>query len=136
MSGEFSPAILERFRSPSGAGPWPAGTPGVRVGRAADSRRGALLELHLRRRPDGRFEARFLAVGPPALIAAGAWLSTWIDGREGRELSGLAPGLVERELELPADCVYCAVLCQRALERALQGASGPTCGRGPDSERL
>lgn len=116
-----------RFAAPTGGGAWPPGTCGVTVGRAAEIRHGAMLEVHLQVQADGRCRARFLAVGPPELIAAGSWLADWVEGREAAELSAFTPGLVEQGLELPAEAVFCGVLCRRALLQALGPGTPGAC---------
>lgn len=113
---DFSGEVMRRFAAPAFA-TVPAD---AAVGRAANTQLEVLVEIHLRRRGDGRLQAGFLAHGCPATIACADWVAERADGATAAELAAVSAHDMELALQLPSNRVHCAVAAVTALRRALE----------------
>lgn len=112
----------EHLDSPRNAGPFRTRGQGeICSGEAGSRRAGEFVRFHLRIVRGAIAEARFEALGEPALIAAASYLSTRLPGL--RAQAGCLPSGLEiaRTLELPRSHHGAALLAEDAVRAALDG---------------
>ncbi len=112
----FSSVTVDHFQHPRNVGRLAEAD---RVGRVDDPATDTLVEIYVKRQPDGRVtRATFRTFGCSACIAASSLMTELLVGRES------SPPADELELALgglPADKHYCAELVAEAARRALEG---------------
>ncbi len=91
----YSERLLEHFRNPRGVGELP---PPAVVAEAANPACGDTLRISVRFEQDRVTEARFLARGCTASVAAGSVLAEWLVGKHRAELAGLQPEVIAEAL--------------------------------------
>jgi nitrogen fixation NifU-like protein len=109
--------LLDHFRNPRNAGELPA--PAISI-EATNLACGDLMRLSARFENDRVAEARFLARGCTASIAAGSALTELMIGKSRAELKALTPAMVEEQLGgLELASKHAAVLCIDAVRHLL-----------------
>lgn len=122
----YSPELLARFRDPTHAGSFPAGTPGVATGWAGDAGDGRLVRVQLRVEPGAAIaDARFKAFGCPATIACASYLTGELVGRTLEQVARLTPAAIASALDVADDLRAAPELAVAALRDALERASSP-----------
>ena|SRR5690606_7686488 len=120
MRMQYSETLRDHFENPRNIGRLeesPA-TGSAVVGRRET---GGILALHIRVDQQGLItEARFQAYGPPALIAAGSWLTENINGFSFAHAESISQHAVVEALDLPPVRIYCAMLAEDAIRAATQ----------------
>jgi NifU-like protein involved in Fe-S cluster formation len=118
----FSERLLDHFRNPRNAGE--LAPPAVSV-EVANPACGDVLRLSARFENGRIAEARYLARGCTASIAAGSALTELLEGKSAQELKSLRAADVEAAVGgLSAESKHAAVLCADAV-RALLSAPIP-----------
>ncbi len=125
---ELSAAARVHFDHPRHVGALDADTPGVATARVGEPASGAILQLHLRVDATGSITAaRFKAYGCGWLIACGSLLAEWLQGRTLGQATRLRHHELVEILDVPPEKLYCAVLAETALRKALHAcAAQPT----------
>jgi nitrogen fixation NifU-like protein len=115
----YSAPVWEHFDKPRNIGSWLQSAPDVVTGEAGTPAGAARLRIQLRI-VNGKIQgSRFQAYGGVAVIAAGSWLSEWLQGRSLAEARGLESSTIAERLELPAVERFSAVMACDALCAAL-----------------
>ena len=98
---------------------------------------GAILQLQLQVDAAGLIAAtRFKAYGCGWLIACGAWLTEWLQGRTLAEAARFQHHELVETLDVPPEKLYCAVLAETALQAALRAeAAKPTAPAAIQSDQ-
>ena len=115
----YSSPVWAHFDNPRNIGKWDNPGADVATGEARTPAGPAVLRLHCRIEGDEIREARFQAYGSVAVIAAGSWLTEWLQGRGLAQARALDPETVAERLELAAVQRYCAIMAVDALAAAL-----------------
>lgn len=119
----YSPEVLNRFRNPVHAGMLAPET-GVVSGQADTPGSAAVMQISLRIIDEQIHEARFLAHGCPASIAAGSWLCAWLEDKTVSAAATMSAAQLAEALALPPVKRHCAVLAEDALRAALRNITG------------
>ncbi|MDG4551539.1 MAG: iron-sulfur cluster assembly scaffold protein [Candidatus Contendobacter sp.] len=122
---ELSEAARAHFEHPRHVGALDADAPDVAMARVGEPVSGAILQLHLRIGAEGSITAaRFKAYGCGWLIACGSLLAERLQGRTLERAARLRHYELVETLDVPPEKLYCAVLAETALKKALR--AGPT----------
>ncbi|MFO1422037.1 MAG: iron-sulfur cluster assembly scaffold protein [Candidatus Competibacteraceae bacterium] len=122
---ELSGAARAHFDHPRHVGALDVDAPGVVTARVGEPASGAILQLHLRIGADGSITAaRFKAYGCGWLIACGSLLAERLQGRTLEQAARFRHHELVEPLDVPPEKLYCAVLAETALKKALR--AGPT----------
>lgn len=117
----YSKALLDHFESPRGVGRLDASLPQVGTGNAGAYETGGVLRLQIQVDQAGTIAAAcFKAYGPPALIAAGSWLTQHVQGRRLDEAGALTHQPVAQGLEFAPAQLHWAMLAEDALRGAIR----------------
>jgi nitrogen fixation NifU-like protein len=119
LTGYYSREVLNRFRNPVHAGMLSPEI-GVVCGQADTPGSAAVMQISLRIIDGQVREARFLAHGCPASIAAGSWLCAWLEGKTVSAAAEMSAAQLAEALALPPVKRHCAVLAEDALRAALR----------------
>lgn len=126
MDPMYSEAVWARFRSPAHAGRLHG--PQVTTVRMQTPGSRAVLQLQLSVAGTGPTaqvqQARFLAYGGVASIAAADWLAEYVSGKAVVEVQGLAVNQLMEALSLPVVKRHSALLACNALQAALAQTTG------------
>lgn len=118
MRMQYSETLRDHFQNPRNVGRLDD-SPATGSALVGSREGGGMMSLHIRVDGDGRItEARFQAYGPPALIAAGSWLTERIAGVGLEKAGELSQQAVAEALELPPVRIYCALLAEDAIRAA------------------
>ncbi len=118
---EISAAARAYFDYPRRVGALDADAPDITTVRVGEPVSGAILQLHLRVDAVGSITtARFKAYGCGWLIACGALLAEWLQGRSLPEAVRFRHHTLVEALDVPPEKLYCAVLAETALKMALR----------------
>jgi NifU-like protein involved in Fe-S cluster formation len=118
---ELSAAARAHFDHPRQVGGLDADAADVATVRVGEPVSGAILQLHLRVDAAGSITAaRFKAYGCGWLIACGSLLAERLQGRTLEQAARLRHRELVETLEVPPEKLYCAVLAETALDRALR----------------
>lgn len=123
--GLFSPTVMEHFLHPRNVGTLAAPTG---EGWSGSRESGRLVRIQVRLRDGVVQEARYQTYGCAPAIAAGSFLTEWVQGRTVQEALELGPEELERQLGgLPPQRRFCAALAVDALRQALSSSSQEAC---------
>ncbi|MDS4030148.1 MAG: iron-sulfur cluster assembly scaffold protein [Candidatus Contendobacter sp.] len=118
---ELSGAARAHFDQPRHVGALDVDAPNVATARVGEPASGAILQLHLRIGADGSITAaRFKAYGCGWLIACGSLLVERLQGRTLKQAARLRHHELVETLDVPPEKLYCAVLAETALKKALR----------------
>lgn len=116
----YSPAVQQHFRHPHNVGSFPAQFPRVGRGRAGQASTGGVMQLQVQVNDSGIIcDTRFRAYGCGATIAAGSYVSQWLQGKTLEQAATLSTQQVVQALDLPPVKVHCAMLVEDALKAAV-----------------
>ena len=118
MRMQYSDTLRDHFENPRNIGRL---AESQQTGSAVVGRRetGGMMALQIRVDDHGRIsDARFQAYGPPALVAAGSWLTERITGGSLEQAEALTQQAVAEALDLPPVRIYCAMLAEDAIRAA------------------
>lgn len=116
----YSEAVQDHFRHPRNVGSFPVQLARVGRGRAGQAATGGVLHLQLHVSESGIIsDTRFRAYGCGATIAAGSYVSQWLQGKTLQQAGQLSMQQVVQALELPPVKVHCAMLAEDALKAAV-----------------
>ena len=133
----LSAAARACFEQPRYGGALDTAAPDVAAVRVDEPVSGAILHLHLQVDAAGLIAAaRFKAYGCGWLIACGAWLTEWLQGRTLAEVARFRHHELVETLDVPPEKLYCAVLAETALQAALRAeAAKPTAPAAIQSDQ-
>lgn len=115
----YSGPVWAHFDNPRNIGRWDNPGADVATGEAHTPAGPAVLRLQCCIKGDRIRGARFQAHGSVAVIAAGSWLTEWLQGRDLAQARALDPATVAERLELEAVQRYSAIMAVDALAAAL-----------------
>ena len=133
----LSTAARTYFEQPRHGGALDTAAPDVVTARVDEPVSGAILQLQLKVDATGLIiAARFKAYGCGWLIACGAWLTEWLQGRTLAEAARFRHHDLVETLAVPPEKLYCAVLAETALQAALRAdAAKPTASAAIQSDQ-
>ena len=115
---EYSPELLDHYRSPRNVGEIEAADAVVTVGNPGH---GDVLRLSLRIEGDRVAEARFKSFGCAVAIAAGSVTTELLKGMAIEDLAGVTNERVAQALGgVPEGKMECSVLAERAIREAIE----------------
>lgn len=121
MSRSCSELLTDHFERPRHVGQFDIGAADVGTGTAGRRETGGVLRVQLRIDADDLVAAAcFKAYGPPALIAAGSWLTESIVGGSLARAGAIVHTDIAAALNLPSARLYCAMLAEDAVRAAIQ----------------
>lgn len=119
MRIHYSDTLLEHFERPRYVGRLDHEPSDIGTALVGNPETGGILALHIQVDENGLIrEACFQAYGPPALIAAGSWLTESIRGGNLEQAEAVTQQTVAEALELPPARIYCAMLAEDAIKAA------------------
>lgn len=120
---DYSSEVEQRFLSPSRAGAFDEGTPGVVSGEAADRTLNVWIRFQAQVLDGAIRAARFNVYGCPYTVAAADWVAEWLEGRPCAALEKLEMRERREALGVPMEKLGkllliedAAVECWRELE--------------------
>lgn len=117
----YSEALISHFEQPRHVGLLDEDATDVGTGWAGTLETGGVLRLQIRVGEDGLVaDTRFKAYGPPALIAAGSWLSETLLGASLERAESINHQAIAAALALPPARLHCALLAQDAAGAAIR----------------
>lgn len=119
MAVIYSEQVLDHFKQPRNAGSFASGEPNIGRAYLSVPKHHVILQLQIKAAAELILAARFKAYGCGATIAAGSWVSAWLQNKTIAEARALHNSDIIRALALPPEKVYCAVLAQNAVQHAI-----------------
>lgn len=117
----YSESLMAHFEYPRHVGRLDEDASDVGTGWAGTQETGGVLRLQIRVGEHGLIiDTRFKAYGPPALIAAGSWLSETILGGSLEHAESVDHQAIAAALTLPPARLHCALLGQDAVRAAIR----------------
>lgn len=117
----YSKILVEHFEQPRHVGRLDEEAAEVGTGIAGTKETGGVIRVQIQIGHDNEITtARFKAYGPPALIAAGSWLTDTLVGSRLDAAAAFTHQSVAGALELPAAQLHCALLAEEAVHAAVR----------------
>ncbi len=117
----YSETLIAHFEQPRHVGRLDDDAEDVGTGWAGTPETGGVLRMQIRVGDDGLVvDTRFKAYGPPALIAAGSWLSETLAGASLEQAEAMNHQAIAAALALPPARLHCALLAQDAAGAAIR----------------
>lgn len=116
----YSDVVLDHFRHPRNVGGFSTEQNRVGVGQAGQVATGGIMKLQIRVDESGIIsDARFRSYGCGATIAAGSYVTEWLQGKTLDQAGSLSTDHLVRALKLPPVKVHCAMLAEDAVKAAI-----------------
>jgi NifU-like protein involved in Fe-S cluster formation len=118
---DYSSEVEQRFLSPSRAGEFEKGTPGLVSGEAADRTLNVWIRFQVQVLDGAIRTARFNVYGCPYTVAAADWAAEWLEGRPSAALEELAMFKRYKKLGVPVEKLGKLLLIEDAAAACWRG---------------
>jgi nitrogen fixation NifU-like protein len=116
----YSKPVQDHFRQPRNVGSFPDDVARVGQGQAGQVNTGGIVKLQIRVDESGIIsEARFRSYGCGATIAAGSYVTEWLQGKSLDQAARLSTEQLVQALQLQPVKVHCAMLAEDAVKAAI-----------------
>ena len=116
----YSETLVDHFEQPRHVGRLDSDAGNIGTGLAGTRDTGGILRLQIQVEADSSIcQVRFQAFGPPALIAAGSWLSERLHGATLEQAQALGHRDIAEALALPSSRLHFALLAEDAIRAAI-----------------